>query len=156
MGRHEVELRDGSAFLYCWYVTITPDLSECNAHEAVNFSSVNLDDYYVINALTTYNESENLNPNAERMLGAPLVYGASDDFAGAWFNAFLYLVVIVFVYGKSHRIELASIVTLIISSTVIVAELTGATNYPTAFLTFIYITGVLGIVGVFYGIFGGD
>lgn len=154
VGQHDIELKDDSDLLYAWHVTVSPDLSGCSPATNITTVSIDLDDYSLISTMTTYNESETLYENAERMLGAPIVYGGSDNFAGAWFYAFLMIVTIISIYGKSKSMELTSMITLIMSSSLIVANLSNVTHFPAAFLTFIYISGILALVGVLYSFIG--
>ena len=154
VGQHDIELRDGTDFLYAWHVTVSPDLSGCSPATNITTVSIDLDDYSLISTMTTYNESETLYENAERMLGAPIVYGGSDNFAGAWFYAFLMLVTIISIYGTSRSLELTSMITLIMSSSLIVSNLSNVTHFTASFLTFVYITGVLALVGVLYSFIG--
>lgn len=119
-------------------------------------AAVNLSDYYVIDTMTTWDASKTTGENMITMLGAPIAYAGSDDFAGPWFYAFLFIIPLIFVYGKSKSIEVTSMIMLMMSSTVIVSSMTDVTDLPASFLTLMYLVGVLAVVGVLYSLFGDD
>lgn len=118
--------------------------------------SVNLSDYTMITTMTSWDESKSSYENMVTMIGAPITYGGSDEFAGPWFYAFLFMVPLIFVYGKSKSLEVTSMVMLMMSSTVIVGSMTNVTNLPASFLTLMYLVAVLAVVGVLYSFLGDD
>jgi|SRR6056297_952631 len=123
-----------------------------------NSSTINVDvsDYYLYDKMTSWNESKTMYENLETMIGAPITYGGSDEFGGSWFYAFLFVVPLIFVYGKSKSLEVTSMVMLMMSSTIIVSSMTDVTDLPASFLTLMYLVAVLAVVGVLYSFIGDD
>lgn len=140
------------------------NLSKLGAFDSINnfransseLNGINVSDYYLIDTMTSWNDSKSDYENMETIIGAPITYGGSDDFAGSWFYAFLMLVVLIFTYGKSKSIEVTSMVMLLMSLTVVVASLTDITSLPASFMTLMYIAAVLCVVRVAYSFLGGD
>ena len=140
------------------------NLSELGAFNSTNnfransseLNGINVSDYYLIDTMTSWNDSKSDYDNMVTIIGAPITYGGSDDFAGSWFYAFLMLVVLIFTYGKSKSIEVTSMVMLLISLTVVVASLTNVATLPASFMNLMYIASILGVVGVLYSFLGDD
>lgn len=118
--------------------------------------SIDLDEYYLIDTMTSWDDTKTSGENMITMIGAPITYGGSDEFAGPWFYAFLFMIPLIFVYGKSKSLEVTSMVMLMMSSTVIVGSMTDVTDLPASFLTLMYLVAVLAVVGVLYSLFGDD
>lgn len=118
--------------------------------------TINLDDYYIIHEMSTWDENATEYENELRMISAPVTYGASDDFAGEWFYVFLILVILIFVHGKVKSIEVTSMVMLVMGILLIMTTVTTGTILPPILLTLMYTLTILGVAGVFYSFFGGD
>lgn len=135
-------------------------LVEAGAFDTMNNISqmseyeINLEDYYLINEISTWDENATDYENQVRIISAPITYGASDDFAGVWFYVFLILVILIFTYGKSKSLEITCMVMMILSLTVIIPSLATAVIIPTAVLTLMYTMCIVGFAGILYSFIG--
>jgi len=75
---------------------------------------------------------------------------------GDWFYAFLIISTLIVIYGKSKSLEVTTMIMLIISLVIILANAGGALVIPSAVLNMLYVCAILGFFGAMYSLFGDD
>lgn len=120
-----------------------------------SISEMNLSDNYLLNILEWDNNASSYD-NTVRIIMFPISYGASDEFVGDWFYAFLIISTLIVIYGKSKSLEVTTMIMLIISLVIILANAGGALVIPSAVLNMLYVCAILGFFGAMYSLFGDD
>jgi hypothetical protein len=118
-------------------------------------AALNVSDNYIFTVLK-WDSNASYYDNTVRIVMFPITYGASDNFVGAWFYAFLIAGTLIIVYGKSKSLEVTTMIMLVISLVIIVANAGGALVLPASFMTVIYIAAILSFFGTMYALFGDD
>jgi hypothetical protein len=142
--------------VHTWYISnglnTTKATKSMTNMKNVTLTYKSVDEYPGFNKLMAVDEN-NTTAMIEAFLMPVNSYWTTDNALGAWFYALLVILTVGVTYIKTKTLETTSLVLLILSLMVAVPATAGTFIVPTAMLYLMYMCVVLGVAGIFGGLF---
>ena len=142
--------------VHTWYINnglnTTKSTKSMTNMKNLTLAYKTIDDYPGFSKLAAVDEN-NTTALIEAFLMPVNSYWTTDNALGAWFYALLVILTVGVTYIKTKTLETTSLVLLILSLMVAVPATAGTFIVPTAMLYLMYMCVVLGVAGIFGGLF---